>query len=135
MKYQLNDKKTINIPDEEIKKSMKILDLTEEEAIQMYLEDEGYIKNEEVERLTKKAKENKADKIVVRSKTENTRAERPPKENPVKEQLIKDLCEFLKENGELEPVTIVNKTKTIDFYVNGRYFSLNLTEHRPKKQK
>jgi len=135
MKYQLNDKKTINIPDAEIRKSMEILDLTEEEAIQMYLEDEGYIKNEEVERLTKKAKENKADKIVVRSKVENTKAERPPKENPVKEQLIKDLCEFLKENGELEPVTIVNKTKTIDFYVNGRYFSLNLTEHRPKKQK
>ena len=134
MKYKFNDK-FINIPDEEIAKSMKILDLTEEEAIQMYLEDEGYIKNEEVERLTKKAKENKADKIVVRSKVENTKAERPPKENPVKEQLIKDLCEFLKENGELEPVTIVNKTKTIDFYVNGRYFSLNLTEHRQNKQK
>ena len=133
MKYKLNDKKIINIPDEEIKKSMEILDLTEEEAIQMYLEDEGYIKNEEVERLTKKAKENKADKIVVRSKAENTRVERPPKENPVKEQLIKDLAEFLRENGELEPVTITNKTKTIDFYVNNRYFSLNLTEHRPKK--
>jgi len=133
MKYQLNDKKTINIPDAEIRKSMEILDLTEEEAIQMYLEDEGYIKNEEVERLTKKAKENKADKIVVRSKVENTKAERPPKENPIKEQLIKDIYNFLKENGELEPVTITNKTKTIDFYVNGKYFSLNLTEHRPKK--
>jgi len=133
MKYQLNDKKTINIPDAEIKKSMEILDLTKEEAIQMYLEDEGYIKNEEVEKLTKKAKENKADKIVVRSKVENTKAERPPKENPVKEQLIKDIYNFLKENGELEPVTITNKTKTIDFYVNGKYFSLNLTEHRPKK--
>jgi len=133
MKYQLNDKKTINIPDAEIRKSMEILDLTEEEAIQMYLEDEGYIKNEEVERLTKKAKENKADKIVVRSKVENTKSERPPKENPVKEQLIKDIYNFLKENGELEPVTITNKTKTIDFYVNGKYFSLNLTEHRPKK--
>ena len=133
MKYQLNDKKTINIPDAEIRKSMEILDLTEEEAIQMYLEDEGYIKNEEVERLTKKAKENKADKIVVRSKVENTKTERPPKENPLKEQLIKDLYGFLKENGELEPVTITNKIKTIDFYVNGKYFSLNLTEHRPKK--
>jgi len=133
MKYQLNDKKTINIPDKEIKKSMEILDLTEEEAIQMYLEDEGYIKNEEVERLTKKAKENKADKIVVRSKVENTRAERPPKENPVKEQIIADLHKFLLENTELSRVNITNKTKTIDFYVNGRYFSLNLTEHRQKK--
>ena len=134
MKYKFNDK-IINIPDAEIAKSMKVLDLTEEEAIQMYLEDEGYIKNEEVERLTKKAKENKADKIVVRSKVENTKTERPPKENPVKEQLVKDLYNFLKENGELEPVTITNKTKSIDFYVNGRYFTLNLTEHRQNKQK
>lgn len=132
MKYNFNGKQ-INIPDEEIKKSMEILELSEEEAIQMYLEDEGYIKNEEVERLTKKAKENKTDKIVVRSKTENTRAERPPKENPVKEQLIKDLYEFLKENSELSRVNITNKTKTIDFYVDNRYFSLNLTEHRQKK--
>ncbi len=135
MKYKLNEKKTINIPDNEIKKSMEILDLTEEEAIQMYLEDEGYIKNEEVEQLTKKAKENKADKIVVRSKAENTRAERPPKENPVKEQIIASLHKFLLENAELSKVNITNKTKTIDFYVNNRYFSLNLTEHREKKQK
>lgn len=134
MKYNFNGKQ-INIPDEEIKKSMEILDLTEEEAIQMYLEDEGYIKNEEVERLTKKAKENKTDKIVVRSKVENTRAERTPKENPVKEQIIADLHKFLLENAELSRVNITNKTKTIDFYVNNRYFSLNLTEHREKKQK
>jgi len=134
MKYNFNGKQ-INIPDEEIKKSMEILELSEEEAIQIYLEDEGYIKNEEVERLTKKAKENKADKIVVRSKVENTRTERAPKENPVKEQIIADLHKFLLENAELSKVNITNKTKTIDFYVNNRYFSLNLTEHREKKQK
>jgi len=134
MKYNFNGKQ-INIPDEEIKKSMEILELSEEEAIQMYLEDEGYIKNEEVERLTKKAKENKTDKIVVRSKTENARTERAPKENPVKEQIITDLHKFLLENAELSRVNITNKTKTIDFYVNNRYFSLNLTEHREKKQK
>lgn len=134
MRYNFNGKQ-INIPDEEIKKSMEILDLTEEEAIQMYLEDEGYIKNEEVERLTKKAKENKTDKIVVRSKAENTRAERPPKENPVKEQIIADLHKFLLENAELSQVNITNKTKSIDFYVNDKYFTLSLTEHRPKKQK
>lgn len=134
MKYKFNEK-IINIPDEEIKKSIKVLDLTEEEAIQMYLEDEGYIKNEEVEKLTKKAKENKADKIVVRSKATNTKAERPPKENPVKEQIITDLHKFLLENSELSRVNITNKTKSIDFYVNNRYFTLNLTEHREKKQK
>lgn len=39
MVYDLKGKK-IKIPDEEIQKNMKILDLTEDEAIQMYLEDE-----------------------------------------------------------------------------------------------
>lgn len=39
MLYEFNNKR-IKIPDEEIKKNMKILDITKEEAIQMYLEDE-----------------------------------------------------------------------------------------------
>ena len=39
MLYEFNNKK-IKIPDEEIKNNMKILDITKEEAIQMYLEDE-----------------------------------------------------------------------------------------------
>ena len=49
----------INIPDSEIEKSMKILDLTKEQAIEMWLEDEGYLDNEEQLELTQKAKENK----------------------------------------------------------------------------
>ena len=61
MIYELNNKK-IKIPDEQIKNNMKILDITEQEAIQMYLEDEGYLENEEVQTLTQKAKENKTDK-------------------------------------------------------------------------
>lgn len=39
MIYELNNKK-IKIPDDEIQKNMKILEITEEQAIQMYLEDE-----------------------------------------------------------------------------------------------
>ena len=58
MKYDFNGK-TINIPDAELEKSMKLLGLSKEEAIEMYLEDEGYLENEEVEELTKKAKANK----------------------------------------------------------------------------
>lgn len=134
MKYNFNGK-NINIPDQEIEKSMKILELTQEQAIQLYLEDNDYLKNEQVEMLTKKAKESGADKIINRAKPTHKQVNRPPVENPLKEQIIKDLYEFLKENGELEPVTIVNKTKSIDFYVNDKYFTLNLVEHRPKKQK
>lgn len=133
MRYEFKGKK-INIPDQEIEKSMKILELTQEEAIQMYLEDNGYLENEEVEALTKKAKENGADKIINRATpTRKQQTERKPKENPLKEQIIASLHKFLLENSELSQVNIINKSKTIDFYVNEKHFSLNLTEHRPKK--
>lgn len=52
MVVKLNNKE-IKIPEEEIKRNMKILEITEEEAIQMYLEDEGYEVNEEVEKYLK----------------------------------------------------------------------------------
>ena len=58
MKYEFNGKK-INIPDKEIEYSIKKYSLTKQEAIQMWLEDEGYLENEEQEELEKKAKENK----------------------------------------------------------------------------
>ena len=45
MRYNLNGK-NINIPDADIERSMKSLELTKEEAIQMWLEDEGYLENE-----------------------------------------------------------------------------------------
>ena len=52
--------KNITIPDSEIEIAIKNLDISRNEAIQMYLEDNGYLENVEVEQLTKKAKENKA---------------------------------------------------------------------------
>ena len=55
MRYNHNGK-LINIPDKEIQNFMVTLDLTEQEAIEMYLDDNGYTTNEVVEELTKKAK-------------------------------------------------------------------------------
>lgn len=134
MRYDFNGK-IINIPDEEIKHFMTTLDLTEQEAIEMYLDDHEYTTNEVVEELTKKAKTNKTDKIVVQSKVEKTKTERKPKENPLKQAIIANIYSFLSKNPTLLGVTIENPTKTIDFYVEGKHFSLNLVEHRPKKEK
>ena len=78
MKKMINGK-NVNIPDDTIKKYMETLELTEEEAIQTYLEEEGYLENEEVEEMTKKAKINKTDKIVVQSKVEKKKTERKEK--------------------------------------------------------
>ena len=134
MKKMVNGK-NVNIPDDTIKKYMETLELTEEEAIQTYLEEEGYLENAEVEEMTKKAKINKTDKIVVQSKIEKKKTERKPTENPLKQAIIEDIYKFLAQNGTLYNIKVVNQTKTIDFYAENKYFSLNLVEHRPKKDK
>ena len=134
MKYNFNGK-NINIPDKELENLMKTLDLTEEEAIQVYLDDNDYTTNEEVEELTKKAKINKTDKIVVQSKVEKAKTERKPKENPLKTSIINYLYKFLAENPTLLNVNITNPTKSIDFIAENKHFTLNLVEHRPKKEK
>ena len=46
MKYKLKNGKEINIPEDEIANNMKGLDLTREEAIEVWLEDNEYEVNE-----------------------------------------------------------------------------------------
>ena len=129
MVVKLNNKE-IRIPEEEIKKNMKILEITEEEAIQMYLEDEGYKVNEEVEKLTKKAKENKTN---IRGENEKPRAKRneEQKMKNAKKNIIKVLENALKQAGIDAKIT--NKSKIIDFSYNNKQFTVNLVEHRQKK--
>lgn len=130
MQVKVKDK-MVKISDEQIKKNMEILDLTEEEAIQMYLEDEGYEVNEEVEKLTKQAKENKTDKI--RGESEKPRAKRnvEPKVNENKEFLIK-LFENALKSAEIV-LKVTNKSKIIEFSYNNKQFKLDLIEKRVKK--
>lgn len=125
--------KNVNIPDKDIQNFMKSLDISEDEAIAMWLDDNDYTTNEQVEELTKKAKINKTDKIVVQSKVNKAKTERKPKENPLKQAIIEDIYKFLSKNNTLQNVKVVNNTKTIDFYAENKYFSINLVEHRPKK--
>lgn len=122
-------------PRAEIEKFMKSLDISEQEAIDLWLEDNGYKEEcEEVKELTAKAKANKTDKIVVQSKVKKAKTERKPKENPLKSSIIQYLYKILAQNPSLLALNIENPTKTIDFIAEGKHFSLNLVEHRPKKK-
>lgn len=135
MKYTLDNNKIINIPDKEIEIYMKNLDLTKEQAIQMYLEDEGYETNEEQETLCQKAKDNRVTATVHQAKatyTKKTQKERVKKENPTKEMVIAETAEMLRSIAE--NVEITNKTKLIAFELNGNKYEFNLIEKRkPKK--
>ena len=75
MKYILKGKE-INIPDEELDNLVDKLELSIEEAVQVWLEDEGYEVNEEVEALTQKAKDNKITATIHGARADAPKAKR-----------------------------------------------------------
>lgn len=130
MRYDFNGK-VINIPDAEIEKSMKLLDLSKEEAIQMYLEDEGYMENEEVEALTAKAKANKVNHEAKSDKPRKS-VKRERKPDVEKEKIIEILTNCLKNEGFDAEIT--NKSKIIEFSVGENHYKLDLVKKRPPKK-
>lgn len=139
MVYNLNGK-NIKIPDEEIAKSMKCLDLSKDEAIQMWLEDEGYLDNEEQNALVKKAKESGIlHTIHGAGDKKNRKAPEKPRTVKVSDEK-KDL--FLLIHDTLRDyevdfggkTTILKENKLIQFEINGKIFKIDLIEQRPKKK-
>ncbi|MBQ1581765.1 MAG: hypothetical protein II107_04755 [Prevotella sp.] len=71
---------------------------------------------------------------VEHQKGKGNRSQRKP--NEVKESIIKELAEFLREDaqGQLyEEVTITNANRMITFVVNGKSYDLTLIEKRAPK--
>ena len=119
MKYEL-DGRIINIPDKDLERLQKSLNISQEEAI------------------SEKAKKNRITATVHQAKSENSaKKERKPrekKENPLKKQIIAaifaGLCNNLDENTVID---VKNDEKYIDLSVNGLDFTINLVQHRAKK--
>lgn len=132
MIYELNGK-SIRIPDSEIEKNSKLLGISKDEAIQMYLEDEGYIENEYVEELTAKAKEAKISHDAKSDKPrKNAGKPRERKPDEEKESLIQLLANALNQEGFNAIVT--NKSKIIEFSIEDRHYKLDLIKQRPPKE-
>lgn len=134
--YQLPSGKVVRIPMEEINKQMRLLKLSKDEAIQMYLEDEGYLENEEQEALERKAKENRITATIHQAKAEykeKTQRERVKKDDPTKEGIIKAIAEMLP-SVNAENVEIVNAGKLITFTIGADKYKLDLIRQRPPKE-
>ena len=134
MKYTLENGKVINIPDSEIKAHMKNLYLTEDEAIQLYLEDEGYLDNEELEELDSKAKKVKIQHgaSAVDKTEKKEKKPRTVKISDEKQGLFDNIYHFLVETygGSVE---IVKENKLLTLKIGEKTFKVDLIEQRPKK--
>ena len=135
MNYTYNNK-TYIIPDEEVDKAVEKLDISIAEACEMYLADHDLIKDETVEELTKNATKNRITSTIHGAKGEKkARKPREKKENPLKRDIISAIYDSLMELNEgNDTITIKNPEKYIDLVIDGREFTINLVEHRKKKE-
>ena len=137
MKYEYNGK-TLNIPDDFIQNAMKNLSIDEDEAIQLWLEDNDYEVNEEQMALDAKAKANVKVANIVKARAadpgkKKTQRERVKKEDPTKEGVIAALAKALPELANAENVTIVNAGKLITFTIGENTYKLDLVRQRKAK--
>ena len=109
---------------------MKSLNTDIEDVLLMFLEDNDYLINEDLEELDKQAKSNKP-KNVAKSTTERKKVVRERKPNPTKENIIQVVANALQPIAE--NVVIENIGKIITFRVDNKDFKIDLTEKRVKK--
>lgn len=126
MKYTFTDKdgkqRTVNIPEEDIKRSKSAFGLSNKEAIDMWLVDEGYLTNPVVEELNAKAAANKVSAPRKRS------AKR--KEDPTKRAVIASLFDCIQEYAGVENAAVRNPERIISFSLGEDTYEITLSKKR-----
>lgn len=133
MKYTLESGKVVNIPDSEIEKNMKLLEISKEEAVEMWLCDNDFEDNEELEELDTKAKKVKVVHGAGDNKRKKSEKPRTVKVSYEKKELFSavfnDLQEIFGKN-----VQILKENKLISVKINEKTFKIDIIEQRaPKK--
>ena len=119
----------------EVDNLQKQLKISEFEAIEMWLEDNGYLVNEEQEALCKQAKVNGSAKgkgAKTETPVKKTPKERAQKDNPTKELIISTIANAL-QNLDISNLNIENKAKLITFTLGNEDFKVDLTQKRKAK--
>lgn len=131
MKYNHNGK-TLNIPDIDIEKIMKGLEVDKDEAIEIWLEDNEYEINEEQEALHQVAKQVKIDHGARADQPQKDKRERTVKISDEKQTLFAELRDFLTTN--YENVTVLKENKLFEVKIGDKTFKLDLIQQRDKKK-
>ena len=123
MNYTVGKKKIV-IPEKELNSLEKNLEITREQAIQVWLEDNDYLENTEVEKLTEKAK---ANRRYEKSDKERKPSTRERKVDEIKAFLLQILMKSLPND-----VLITSQKNEAEFafsYLEDTY-TVKLIKHR-----
>lgn len=122
MKYELNGK-TINIPNAEIDTFVTKYSLSQDEAIQLWLEDNDYLENEVVNALVEKTKGQRHYEKSTRERKS------PTKERKVDEEKKRLLNLLMKDIT----VDSVKNEAEFSFHIGDNNYTVKLVKHRPPK--
>jgi hypothetical protein len=118
--------------EKKIEQMMKNLEITREEALELWLCDNGESENEEQKELNEKCKTVKVDHGIATKKGGKKKVERKP--DLQKEEIIKFLFDSLNGREDFSNVKIENVGKIITFEQNGEKFKLDLIKTRKAKK-
>lgn len=135
MKYTLENGKVVNINEKELEKLMKGLDVSKEEAIDIWLEDNEYQVNEEQEELDKKASKVKIQHGASADTPKEKKKVVTHKTSDEKKELFNTILTNLTRciGVENENIKVLTENKLIEVTLNGKVFKVDLIETRPKK--
>lgn len=128
----LDNGKIVKCDKKWVEKSIQALNTDIEDVLLMWLEDRGYLVNEEQEELDKQAKGKVKNVATTEKPKKKTPKERVQKENPTKELVIQTIANTL-QNINATNIVIENKNKIVTFSLNGNEFKIDLTQKRQPK--
>lgn len=132
MKYTKNGKSII-IPNEELENLMSKLDLTKEEAVQTWLEDNDFEENAEQQALDQKASKVKISVEARASAPKKEKQTRTTKVSDEKKALFDEIRSNL-EDVYKENITVLKENKLLEVKIGEKKFKIDIIETRVKKQ-
>ena len=137
MIHTLDNGKKVNIPDKELEKSMEKLELSLEDAIDLWLADNDYEIDEEQEELNEKAKKVKIQHDATMTKTRGKSTKpRTIKVSDAKKEVFYQFSEFLKNFCEENPASysVLTENKMFQLKFGGETFKIDIVQQRKPKQ-
>lgn len=128
MTYNFNGK-NLTIPDAELEKAMRILKISKDEAIQMWLDDNDYTINPIVEELTEKTRKN--IKRYEQGDKKRKTSIREKKVDDEKKSFLAGFRIFAESKGAV--VTSIKNEAEFSFTFGENEYTVKLVKHRPKK--
>ena len=132
MIYKLDNGKSVNIPTKEIENLMASLELSQADAIDLWLCDNDYEEDEEQTELDEKAKKVKINKDIVPKKVKTERKKPIKVVSDEKKELFNEILEHLSEIYG-ENVEIMTENKLISVKIGDIQFKIDVIQQRKSK--